>query len=98
MSLEDQPAAKFQVSSSNLQTSTNHEMINDRNELTPTFRSFRISDFGFVCHLVLLIWCFVLPAAIASAQLAVPLDGRDGRNLLLENFRPKSMLKVEQHN
>jgi len=26
-----------------------------------------------------------------------PLDGRDGHNLLLENFRPKSMLQVPEH-
>ncbi|HMC12487.1 MAG TPA: amidohydrolase, partial [Pirellulaceae bacterium] len=31
------------------------------------------------------------------AQLPSPLDGREGRNLLLENFRPKPMLKVEEH-
>jgi predicted TIM-barrel fold metal-dependent hydrolase len=33
---------------------------------------------------------------IASAQEPA-LDGRDGRNLLLENFRPKSMLQVQEH-
>jgi predicted TIM-barrel fold metal-dependent hydrolase len=27
----------------------------------------------------------------------MPLDGREGRNLLLENFRPQTMLRVEQH-
>src|SRR5262249_11854468 len=26
-----------------------------------------------------------------------PLDGRDGRNLLLENFRPRPQLKVAEH-
>lgn len=26
-----------------------------------------------------------------------PLDGKDGRNLLLQNFRPRPMLRVEQH-
>ncbi len=26
-----------------------------------------------------------------------PLDGRDGRNLLLQNFRPQSMLQVDSH-
>ena len=39
-------------------------------------------------------------AALAfAAPLAaqdLPLDGRDGRNLLLENFRPKSMLRVPE--
>src|SRR5947208_3878758 len=96
MSLEVQSAAKTQISSSNFQTSTKHEMMNAPNELTPTFRSFRISNFGFVCHLVLVIWCFESSPAIA--QSVAPLDGRDGRNLLLENFRPKSMLVVEEHN
>ena len=32
----------------------------------------------------------------ASAKAAEPLDGREGRNLLLQNFRPKSMLKTKQ--
>lgn len=36
---------------------------------------------------------------IAGSLLAQepPLDGRDGRQLLLENFRPRPALKVEQH-
>jgi predicted TIM-barrel fold metal-dependent hydrolase len=37
------------------------------------------------------------PAADASAELQLPLDGRDGRQLLLENFRPRPMLKVAEH-
>jgi len=39
------------------------------------------------------------PAVVCSvlAQPPLPLDGREGRNLLLENFRPRSMLKVEEH-
>jgi predicted TIM-barrel fold metal-dependent hydrolase len=36
-------------------------------------------------------------SAAAQESPALPLDGRDGRQLLLENFRPQSMLKVEQH-
>jgi predicted TIM-barrel fold metal-dependent hydrolase len=36
-------------------------------------------------------------SAAAQAPPALPLDGRDGRQLLLENFRPQSMLKVDQH-
>jgi len=32
----------------------------------------------------------------ARDQLQLPLDGRDGRQLLLENFRPKPMLKVAE--
>lgn len=35
--------------------------------------------------------------AAADAPLKTPLDGRDGRQLLLENFRPQSMLKVPEH-
>lgn len=41
-----------------------------------------------------------LPAeaqAPASGELRLPLDGREGRQLLLENFRPKPMLKVAEH-
>ena len=45
--------------------------------------------------------CFFLSLGSGSpfvmAQLPSPLDGREGRNLLLENFRPKPMLKVEEH-
>ncbi len=33
----------------------------------------------------------------AEKQLEPPLDGREGRQLLLENFRPVPQLKVEQH-
>ncbi len=33
----------------------------------------------------------------ASPQQSPSLDGRDGRQLLLENFRPQSMLKVDEH-
>lgn len=47
----------------------------------------------------------VLPVLVASmfsvnlalADDAPPLDGRAGRNLALDRFRPKSMLKVESH-
>jgi predicted TIM-barrel fold metal-dependent hydrolase len=41
--------------------------------------------------------CLLLLASPARAQSSQALDGRDGRNLLLENFRPKSMLKVDEH-
>jgi predicted TIM-barrel fold metal-dependent hydrolase len=37
---------------------------------------------------------FLAPTLLAQTQ---PLDGRDGRNLLLENFRPRSLLKVTEH-
>jgi predicted TIM-barrel fold metal-dependent hydrolase len=33
----------------------------------------------------------------AEEPLKLPLDGREGRNLLLENFRPVPTLKVEEH-
>ncbi|HUE70563.1 MAG TPA: amidohydrolase family protein [Pirellulaceae bacterium] len=39
----------------------------------------------------------IAPQAVAQEPLKLPLDGRDGRQLLLENFRPQSMLKVDQH-
>src|SRR5262245_460777 len=42
----------------------------------------------------LAVWC--LTAGVLLAQ-DPPLDGKDGRQLLLENFRPRPMLKVEQH-
>ena len=40
--------------------------------------------------LLLAVWC----SSLAAQEL--PLDGREGRNLLLENFRPKSTLVVPQ--
>ena len=33
----------------------------------------------------------------AAAPLELPLDGREGRELLLRNFRPKPALRVEEH-
>jgi predicted TIM-barrel fold metal-dependent hydrolase len=41
--------------------------------------------------------CLLCLTAPLHAQLPLPLDGREGRNLLLENFRPKSLLKVQEH-
>ena len=32
-----------------------------------------------------------------SSPTGAPLDGRDGRNLALDQFQPKSMLRVEEH-
>src|SRR5262245_22320789 len=44
------------------------------------------------------LWVAILNVVLAPALLAqAPLDGRDGRQLLLENFRPWPMLKVEEH-
>src|SRR5262249_11323052 len=45
---------------------------------------------------VLFLSCLWVPSSL-FAQLPPALDGRDGRNLLLENFRPKPMLKVPEH-
>lgn len=45
-------------------------------------------------------WSFAAAAGSLAAQdkpNAAALDGRDGRQLLLENFRPVPLLKVEQH-
>ncbi len=36
-------------------------------------------------------------SATETTALAEPLDGREGRMLALPNFRPKSMLRVEEH-
>ena len=43
----------------------------------------------------LLLWAASFPSRLL-AQPSLPLDGREGRNLLLENFRPHSMLKVSE--
>src|SRR4051812_46648426 len=34
---------------------------------------------------------------LPDGAVAQPLDGREGRNLLLENFRPQSAMKVPEH-
>src|SRR5262245_25323506 len=44
-----------------------------------------------------LIWCLLSPHWLCAQSGLLPLDGREGRNLLLENFRPKPMLKVTEH-
>jgi predicted TIM-barrel fold metal-dependent hydrolase len=88
------------MTNSNHQTSTNSKRFNDQNGQIVSFWSFPHSYFGFVWVLVLVIWCFANRTSSAQAQtapLSLPLDGRDGRNLLLENFRPKAMLKVPEH-
>ena len=46
--------------------------------------------------LVLLSGSLFSTATSTYAQSDAPLDGREGRELLLRNFRPKSMLKVPQ--
>jgi len=46
---------------------------------------------------VLRISCFVFFGITVFAQDPPQLDGRGGRNLLLENFRPRPLLKVTEH-
>ena len=46
---------------------------------------------------VLLLVSFTLISVTTNAEEDPPLDGREGRELLLRNFRPRSMLKVESH-
>lgn len=56
------------------------------------------STLGPTCYVRLpqpVLWLLLAMAMPAAAQ--EPLDGRDGRQLLLQNFRPQSMLKVEEH-
>src|SRR5262245_62849986 len=55
--------------------------------------------FGFVWSLVLGFWSFAGATSICAQEVTQlpPLDGREGRQLLLENFRPIPMLKFERH-
>jgi predicted TIM-barrel fold metal-dependent hydrolase len=46
---------------------------------------------------LLFIVCAPFLAPNVLAQSPLPLDGREGPNLLLENFRPRPMLNVEAH-
>ena len=46
---------------------------------------------------ILLFVLLVVPAAACLGQDPEVLDGRDGRELLLRLFRPRPMLKVEEH-
>lgn len=61
-------------------------------------RAFRIPNFRAILLLSLLVLFCQSQTDALRAQGAdgasPPLDGRDGRELLLRNFRPKSMLKV----
>jgi predicted TIM-barrel fold metal-dependent hydrolase len=48
--------------------------------------------------LVLVFWSLIAPESLTAQDNVSPaLDGREGRNLLLENFRPRSLLKVAEH-
>jgi predicted TIM-barrel fold metal-dependent hydrolase len=52
-----------------------------------------------LCRAALLVSILTSLAVATAAQepTGAPLDGRDGRELLLDRFRPKSMLQVESH-
>src|SRR4030095_16827453 len=56
-------------------------------------------DLRFVWSLVLGLWCFAAAQVVSAQEKSAPaaLDGQGGRQLLLENFRPVPMLKVERH-
>jgi len=43
------------------------------------------------------IWCFAALAVAVAQETPPELDGREGGQLLLENFRPRPMLKVAEH-
>jgi predicted TIM-barrel fold metal-dependent hydrolase len=88
---------KFEARNSKHETSTKFPISNDENRRCLAFLSFPFSCLVLLSCFVLRISCFLLPITPAIAQSLAPLDGRDGRNLLLENFRPKPMLKVPQH-
>lgn len=51
------------------------------------------------CSLYLLAAVILTSGHLAAEEppLKLPLDGREGRNLLLENFRPVPAMKVEEH-
>jgi predicted TIM-barrel fold metal-dependent hydrolase len=84
-------AQKHQMTSIKSQTNPKDQSPN-RNQATLLFWTFPHWYFGFVCCLMLVACSF----APAQAQ-DLPLDGRAGRPLLLENFRPRPMLNVPQH-
>jgi predicted TIM-barrel fold metal-dependent hydrolase len=46
-------------------------------------------------HGVFILLCRLLPAVLLAQ--ALPLDGQEGRQILLEHFRPRPLLKVEEH-
>jgi len=47
---------------------------------------------------IALVWALCLAAPfVIVAEDSLPLDGREGRNLALNRFRPRPMLRVEQH-
>src|SRR3954469_233627 len=89
--------SKFEARNSKHETTTNDSKSNPPNTRHLTFLSFPPACIEFVSCFGLRISCLLLLAASAFAQSPAALDGRDGRDLLLETFRPRSMLKVKQH-
>jgi predicted TIM-barrel fold metal-dependent hydrolase len=88
------------MTSSQHQSITNSKARDVQNGQVRSFWSFHHPGINFVWVLTLVIWCFANTATHLQGQVAptpLPLDGRDGRNLLLENFRPQPMLKVPEH-
>ena len=57
-------------------------------------------DFRFLWLVALDCWLLIAAARVCAQELppTAALDGRDGRQLLLESFRPVATLQVEQHN
>jgi len=72
-------------------------MLNHRKNRPNEFRSLAPESREFVCLVMLVISCLASLAAAAAQEKSLPLDGREGRELLLENFRPRPMLKVSEH-
>src|SRR5437773_2837845 len=94
--MESNRMSKHEVQNLKFETSTNSRNSNDRNGRAPPVSSIRIWCFEFVSCFVLRVSCFAVLSPPLFAQAPPALDGRDGRNLLLENFRPWAMLKVEE--
>src|SRR5262245_17809238 len=62
-----------------------------------TFRCSRPTPLPGSYSLWLVAGFFWFLPSFLIAQGFPPLDGREGRGLLLENFRPRPMLKVAEH-
>jgi predicted TIM-barrel fold metal-dependent hydrolase len=82
------------MTSTKSQTSTKIKGLNAPNGNRRSFGSFCTWSLGFVWSLVLGSWCFTAP--VRAQDPPGSLDGREGRQLLLENFRPVPMLRVER--
>src|SRR5437867_9664952 len=93
-----QRSAKSEARNTKHETNSNDSKLNDQNGRGcwfPAFLSFFHWCLRFVSCFVIRISCLALLARPIAAQ--TPLDGREGRDLLLENFRPRPMLKVAEH-